>query len=214
MQNFRGCPPSLALGSPVFWAPLVAGLLMRATRPLFWFCGGTPPRPPPWGLRPPGPPFPTLAGLGFASVLGPTRGGVTGVGNSPLFKVLWGDTPHALCQGASPPWTPHLPTPRWLWVWPAFWVPLVAGLLMRATRPLFWFCGGTPPTPPARGLAPWTPVFPPPLAWCSPAFWVPLVAGLLMRATRPLFWFCGRTPPTTPARGLAPPGPHLSTLVG
>jgi hypothetical protein len=103
------CPPPWAEGSPAFWVPLVAGLLMWATRPFFWFCGGTPPT-----------------------------------------------TPR---QGACAPWTPICPPP-WAEGSPAFWVPLVAGLHERATRPFFWFCGGTPPTAPCHGgFAPLDPPF-------------------------------------------------------
>jgi hypothetical protein len=47
----------------------VAGLLMGATRSIFWFCGGTPPQPPPGGFAPLDPHLPTIVGLGFASVL-------------------------------------------------------------------------------------------------------------------------------------------------
>jgi hypothetical protein len=74
--------------------------------------GDTPHDPPPGELRPPGPPcFPTLAGQGFASALGPTRGGVANVGNSPLFKALWGDTPHSPPPGElRPPGPPRFPT--------------------------------------------------------------------------------------------------------
>jgi hypothetical protein len=46
-------PPPWAEGLPEFWAPPVAGLLMWATRPLFWFCGGHPPQPPAMGAPPP-----------------------------------------------------------------------------------------------------------------------------------------------------------------
>ena len=68
--------------------------------PLLVLWGAYPPRPPARGLRPPGPPFlPTPVGLGFASVLGPTRGWVANGGNSPPLLVLWGDTPHN-----PPPW--------------------------------------------------------------------------------------------------------------
>ena len=108
------CPPPLAEGSPAFWAPLVGGLLMRATRSLFWFYGGAPPRPPARGLAPPGPPF----------------------------------CPPPLALGL-----------------PGFWAPLVAGLLMWTTRPLFWFRGGTPPiTPRHGGFAPLDPPI------CSPSW--------------------------------------------
>ena len=44
--------------------------------------------PPPWTPR-----LPILVGLGFARVLGPTRGGVANVGSSPPLLNLWGDTP-------------------------------------------------------------------------------------------------------------------------
>ena len=145
----------------MLWVPLVAGLLMRATRPLLWFCGGTspmppgrglrplhpqfptpvglgfagvlgptrgrvgrgwllasfygfvgghPPRPPARGLRPLDPRLPTPVGLGFAGVLGPTRGGVANVGYSPPFMVLWGHIPHAPWEGAAP-LHPQFPTP-------------------------------------------------------------------------------------------------------
>jgi hypothetical protein len=62
------CPPPWTLGSPASWVPLVAGLLMWATRPLLMFCGGTPPTTPCQGGKPPGPPLPTPVGLGFAGV--------------------------------------------------------------------------------------------------------------------------------------------------
>jgi hypothetical protein len=55
------------------------------------FSGGTSP-------KVPGPPLPTLVGLGFAGVLGPTRGGVAKVGGSFPLLNLWGDTPRP------PPW--------------------------------------------------------------------------------------------------------------
>ena len=76
---------------------------------------------------------------------------------------------------------------------------------MWAARSLFCFCGGTPPTAPARGLCPLDPGCPPPLAQGLPGFWVPLVARLLMWATRSYFEFVGGHPPQPPARGLCPP---------
>jgi hypothetical protein len=48
--------------------------------------------------------------LGFAGVLGPTRGGIANVGYSPLLLVLWGDTPHTPCHGGFAPLGPRLPT--------------------------------------------------------------------------------------------------------
>jgi len=61
--------------------------------------------PPPWT-----PVLPTIVGLGFASVLSPTRGGVVNAGYSLHLLVLWGDTPHTPCHGGSAP-GPPLPTP-------------------------------------------------------------------------------------------------------
>jgi len=55
----------------------------------------------------PGPLFAPPVGLGFASVLGPTRGGFARAGCSPLILVLWGDTPHTPCHGGfAPPGPP------------------------------------------------------------------------------------------------------------
>jgi len=243
------CPPSLAEGLPGFWAPLVAGLLMRATRPLFWFCGGTPPTP--WGLRPPGPPvLPMLAeglpgfwaplvagllmratrplfctpnfgppfcprGLRVRQGLGPTHGGVANAGYSPPLLVLWGDTPHApLPWGLCPPCPPILPALVGLG-FARVLGPTRGGVANAGYSPPLFYFGGTSPKPPARGLRPLDPRFAHPrwLRVCQ-VFLVPLVAGLLMRATRPLFWFCGGTPPKPPARGLRPPGPPLPTPVG
>jgi len=67
---------------------------------------------------------------------------------------------------------PPIFPPSWAEGLPAFWVPLVAGLLRWATRPLFWFCGGTPPTTPRQGASPPGPlVFPPSWAEGLPASW-------------------------------------------
>jgi hypothetical protein len=120
-------PPPLTEGSPAYWVPLVAGLLMWAARPLFFYFGGTSPKPPGRGLASPlHPRLPTLVGFGFAGVFGPPRGGVAGVGTSPLFKSSWGDTPRSHPPGGSAPWTP-LAHPRWLGVCqrfgsPSWWV--------------------------------------------------------------------------------------------
>jgi|GEM_PF-3433687 len=53
--------------------------------------------PPPWT-----PVLPTPVGLGLASGLGPTRGGVAGVDACPLLKVSWGHIPHTLWEGNCP----------------------------------------------------------------------------------------------------------------
>jgi hypothetical protein len=82
------------------------------------------------GLRPPGPPnFPPSWAKGSPTFWVPLVGGVPGVGNSPPILKLWGDTPRAPRQGASPPGPPNFP-PSWAKGSPAFWVPPVAGSLM------------------------------------------------------------------------------------
>jgi len=98
--------------------------------------GGHPQAPRHGDFAPLDPPLPTPVGFGFANVLGPTRGVVANVGDSFPLLVLWGDTPHTPCQGASPPWTPVCPPPLAKGS-PAFWGPLVAWLLMWAPRSLF-----------------------------------------------------------------------------
>jgi hypothetical protein len=88
------------------------------------------------GLRPLDPRLPTLASSGFARVLGPTRGGVSRVGYLPPLLNLWGDTPHNTPPGGLCPLDPLCP-PSQAQGSPAYWAPLVAGLLMRATLSLF-----------------------------------------------------------------------------
>ena len=105
------CPPPLAKGLPAFWAPLVAGWRELAARPLLRFCGGeTSHAPRHGGFAPLDPRFPTPVGLGFASVLGPTRGGLLMWANRPLI-LFWGHIPQTPWEGACAPSTPVLPTP-------------------------------------------------------------------------------------------------------
>jgi len=164
------------------------------------------------GFAPWTPVLPTLVGLGFARVLGPTRGGVSKAGYSPLLLVLWGDTPHSTPRhGGFAPWTPVLPTPRWLGVrlrsGSHSWRSFQSGLL----APSFGFVGGHPPQPPAMGASPpWTPYCPPSLAEGSPAFWVPLVAGLQVLTPFPFLRFLGGTSPKPPGRGLRPLHPRFN----
>ena len=203
---------------PHSWRGYRGGLLA----PSFGFVGGHPPQPPAMGACAPWTPsLPTLVGFGFASVLGPTRGRVADVDNSPLLLVLWGDTPHNPPPGGLRPLDPPFSHPRGLWVRQRFapprrrappnFPPSLAGKGVRGLGRK-----GTPPTAPATGASPpWTPVFPPSWALGSPAFWAPPVAGLLMWTTRPFFWFCGGTPPHNPRQGAPPPWtPHCPTLVG
>jgi len=147
------------------------------------------------------PRLPTLVGLGFASVLGPTRGGVAGVAARPLLKFRGGHPPQPPAMGASPPWTLLLPAPVGLG-FAVFWVPLLAGVQELATRPLFENFGGTSPKPPGRGLRPLHPRF-------------------NQGRRRPTFFkeadFSrrGGTPLTAPRQGgFAPWIPRLPTLVG
>jgi len=121
--------------------------------------------PPPWI-----PVLPTPVGLGFASVLSPTRGGVVNAGYSLHLLVLWGDTPHSPRQGASPPWTPVLPTP----------VGLGSASVLSPTRGgvvnagyslhLLVLWGDTPHSPRQGACAPWTPVLPTIVGLGLPAF--------------------------------------------
>jgi hypothetical protein len=112
----RALPPDPPLPTPVGFG--FAGVLgptrggvanVGKSLPLLSLWGDTPHDPPPWGLRPLDPLLLTPVGLGFASVLGPTRGRVANVGNSLPLLSLWGDTPHDPSQRALPP-DPPLPT--------------------------------------------------------------------------------------------------------
>jgi hypothetical protein len=66
------------------------------------------------------------------------------------------DPPVVYPIGLRPPGPPLCPPPLAEGL-PAFWVPLVAGLLMWQLAPSFVFVGGHPPQPPPGGSAPWTP---------------------------------------------------------
>jgi hypothetical protein len=185
-----------------------------AARPLLRFCGGAPTTTPRQGGSAPWTPcFPTLVGLGFASVLGPTRGGVARVGYSPPIFSFWGHIPQTPWEGAAPPPPPFV-HPRGLRVCQRFGSHSWRGC-RGAARPLLRFCGGgTHHDPPPGGFAPWTPVFPPSWALGPPAFWAPLVAGLQELATRLLLGFVGDTPHNPPPWGLCPPGPPFSHPCG
>jgi hypothetical protein len=74
----------------------------------------TPHNPSPGGLCPLDPLWPALVGLGFAGVLGPTRGGVANVGDSLPFLELWVDTPHNPPPGGLRPLDPPFAHPRGL----------------------------------------------------------------------------------------------------
>jgi hypothetical protein len=159
------------------------------------------------GLRPLDPRLPTPVGFGFASVLGPTRGGVANVGYSPPLLVLWGDTPHNPSPWGFAPWTPFCPPP-WALGSPAFWVPLVAGLLRWATRPLFWFCGGAPPTTPRQGASPLDPRLPTLVGFGFASVLGPTCGGVAnVGNSPPLLVLWGDTPHNPPPWGLRPLAP-------
>ena len=160
-----------------------------------------------WPLRPVlvcgiSPRLPALVGLGLASVLGPTRGGVANGGNSPLLlRFLGAHPPNPLGWGCAPS-TPAL-------------IKVGEGQPFSKRLTLVGVNGAHPPHPLPGGFAPWTPQFcPPSLAEGSPTFWVPLVAGLLIWATRPFFVYFGGTSPIPLGRGPRPPEPPLPTPVG
>jgi hypothetical protein len=137
-----------------------------------------------------------------------------------------GHTPPDPMPGGSTPWTPFSPPP-WAEGLPAYWVPLVAGSLMWATRPFFFYFGGTSPKPPARGrgLRPLaTPFFfyffppSPSLAEGSPAFWVltsppaenPAKFSPFPRREGGQGVRSERHIPQTPRQGARPLDPHFS----
>jgi len=105
-----------------------------------------------------GPLLPTLVGFGFASVLGPTRGGVAGDDHSPPFKFRGGDTPPAPRHGGFAPWTPPLPTLVGL-RFASVLGPTRGGVAGDGYSPPFKFRGGTPPTAPRHGASPPGPPF-------------------------------------------------------
>ncbi len=115
--------------------------------------GAHPPQPPARGLAPPGPPLPTLASSGFAGVLGPTRGGVANVGNSPPLLNLWGDTPHNPPPGGLCPLDPRLPTLASSG-FAGVLGPTRGGFANVGNSPSFKVLGGTSPRPPGMGLRP------------------------------------------------------------
>ncbi|MCS7287208.1 MAG: hypothetical protein NZ653_08755, partial [Anaerolineae bacterium] len=68
-------PALVGIGFATVRVPLVGGMREMVDRSLFKVSGGTSPRPPAMGQAPWTPQiFPALVGLGFATVLGPTRG--------------------------------------------------------------------------------------------------------------------------------------------
>ena len=133
---------------------------MEATRPLFWFRGGTPPTTPPGGSAPWTPRLPTPVGRGFASVLGPTRGGVARAGYSPLILVLWGGPPHAPRHGGLRPLDPPFSHPRWPRVCRRFGSHSWLGLQGVDCSPFFKVSRGDTS---CQGFAPRTPRFPTPV---------------------------------------------------
>ena len=177
--------------------------------------GGQAPHDPSQRALPPGPPLPTLVGLGFASVLGPTRGGVVNVGYSPLLFYFGGTSPTTPCQGAVPPGPPFA-HPRGLRIRQRFgphsWRGCRGGLL----APSFGFVGGHPPQPPARGLVPPGPPFLPTSVGLGFASVLGPTRGQVANVgnSPPLLRFSGAHPPDLLPSGLCPLDPRLPTPVG
>jgi len=176
--------------------------------------GGTSPTPPARGLAPPGPPFPTPVGLGFASVLGLTRGGVARVGNSPLILMFLGAHPPNPLGGGTAPSTPF-PHPRRLRVCQRFGPHSWRGCKGGQLAPYFNVLGGTSPTPPARGLAPPGPPFPTPVGLGFASVLGPTRGEVARVGNSPLIlMFLGAHPPHPLGGGTAPstPFPHPRRL--
>jgi hypothetical protein len=95
------------------------------------------------------PPFPTPVGLGFASVLGPTRGRVAKVGDSPPLLNLWGHIPQTPWEGALPP-PPPFPTPVGL-RFASVLSPTRGGVAKVGDSPPILVLWGDTPQPPAVG---------------------------------------------------------------
>gem|GEM_PF-517684 len=219
----NGTPPTTPRqGASLPWTPLLPTLVglrfasvLGPTRggvaivgyspPLLGFVGGHPPQPPAMGALPPWTPLlPTLVGLGFAGVLGPTRGGVANAGYSSPLLVSWGDTPKPPAMGALPPWTPLLPTLVGLG-FASVLGPTRGGVANAGySSPLLVSWGDTPKPPAMGALPPGPPVCPPPWAEGLPGFC-------------PLRGEKGRTPQNFPpslagkgVRGLGRKGPSPS----
>jgi len=132
------------------------------------------------GFAPMDPPFPTLVGLGFAGVLGPTRGGIANVG-------YWGTSPMPPGRGLRP-LHPHFPT-------------LVGFGLARVLGPtrggianvgysplLLVLWGDTPHTPRHGGFAPLDPpVLPTPVSLGFARVLGPTRGGVANVGNSPLF---------------------------
>jgi len=207
-------PPSLALGLPAAWVPLVAGLLRWATPPLF-VLGGHPPCPPPWGSAPWTPIFPTPVGFGFASGLGPTRGGVAKVGNSLPLLVFGGHIPQTPCQGGFVPLDPPFAHPRGLRVCQRIGPHSWRGSKSLLLAPYLVLWEDTPHSPPPWGSAPWTPIFPTPVSFGFASGLGPTRGGVAKVGNSPPLLVFGGTSPKPPARGASSPWtPRLPTLVG
>jgi len=102
--------------------------------------------------------FPTPVGWGSPAFLAPLMAGLQGLATRPFLSLRGGTPPAAPRQGAPPPGPPIGPPPLTEGS-PAYWVPLVAGLLMWAARPLFFILGAHPPNPLGGGASPLHPPF-------------------------------------------------------
>jgi hypothetical protein len=157
---------------------------MLATRPLFWFRGGTPPTTPRHGgFAPLDPPFAHPRGLRVRRCSGSHSWRVCKSWQlAPSLKILGAHPPSPLGGGEAPS-TPAL-------------IRVGEGRPFSKRLTSVGVNGAHPTTPTMGALPPWTPHCPPPWAEGLPGFWVPLVAGFA--SPRPLPEVKGRTPPKFP----------------
>ena len=169
-------------------------------------------RAPARGLRSLDPLCPPSLAWGLPAFWAPLVAGLLMWRFVPSFEFVGGHPHSPLPGGRSPHGPPRFCPPPWAEGLPAFWVPLVAGLPMWATRPPCFILGAHPPCPLGGGAAPSTPNFAHPrgLRVCQ-RFGSYSWAGLPMWRFVPSFEFVGGHPPQPPAMGAPPPpGPPIA----
>jgi DNA-binding transcriptional regulator YdaS (Cro superfamily) len=218
-RGLRPLDPSLPTPVGLGFASVLGPTRGRVSRlgcspPLLNLWGDTPHTPRHGGFAPLAPLLPALVGLGFASVLGPTRGRVSRLGYSPPLLNLWGDTPHAPRHGGFAPLDPLLPALVGLGF--ASVLGPTRGRVSRLgySPPLLNLWGDTPHTPRHGGFAPLDPLLPALVGLGFANVLGPTRSGVAGVAARPLLRFRGGTSPMPPPGGFAPWTPRLPTPVG
>ena len=195
-------PTPIGRGLAGVLGPTRGGVANGGNSPPLLVLWGAPPHPPPWGLRPPGPPFAHPRGPRVCQRFGPHSWlGLLMRATLPLLY-SGGTSPRPPCQGGKAPWTP-VTHPRGLRVCRRF---VSHSWRIGKWRQLFpSFCsGGTSPRPPARGQSPLDPRYPPSWAEGLPAFRVPLVADWQMGGNFSPLFVLGAHPPDPLPGGKAP----------